>query len=144
VIGAVAKEHPGRRIDARHALVGQELHHFALRPEHAAQLQQLPPGAVDRADPPGVDDVGDGQRVQAVARAERADQVDVGKALHVEPDLGGAGRLAVDLGEGLAVPLGQLIGAVGDRMDARGRASGAGARAPGGAPGVGLRRCRRR
>jgi hypothetical protein len=35
------------------ALLGQEVHHLALRPEHAAQLQQLPPGAVDRADPPG-------------------------------------------------------------------------------------------
>jgi hypothetical protein len=67
-----------------------------------------------------VDDVGDGQRVQAVALAERADQLDVGKALHVEPDLGRAARLAVDLGERLAVPLGKLIGVVGDEVDARG------------------------
>jgi hypothetical protein len=206
------------------------MHHLALRPEHAAQLQQLPPRAVDRADPPGrrraphallqildqlaqtledpevvvdqgvdqtigeivaapfaqraggapetladrieavartllegqdealpeherdllgeqavvpvgqaqhdeqvvvvalnlgalidVDDVGDGQRVQAAALAERADQLEVGKALHVEPDLGREGRRAVDLGERLAVPLGKLLGVVGDELEARGQ-----------------------
>jgi hypothetical protein len=39
-----------------------------------------------------MDDVGDGQRMQAVALAEGANQLDVGEALDVDPDFRRVGR----------------------------------------------------
>ena len=67
----------------------------------------------------GVHDVRDGERMQPVAFAEPADQLDVREPLHVDPDPGQPGRALLDVRKLRAMMLDQPAVIVGEQAHAR-------------------------